>query len=195
MLVQEIRLNTINNGSVSQGIADIQLAAPLVYATQDRMITAHDYSVYPYSNAANVKKIRAINRTHSGHSRYSDINDPTGVFKDLDIFSDDGFIYKEDKATYEDMMVDQIKLAREKTLSFFRHIYANSLNKFSFIFNPILITILIVISFVTHFLKLKKIAIKVFKGDLCNKNSLNNFLKRKYKFDLMSAFDGKLIID
>jgi len=50
----------------------------------------------------------------------------------------------------------KIKLAKEKTLSFFRHIYANSLNKFSFIFNPILITILIVISFVTHFLKLKK---------------------------------------
>ena len=50
----------------------------------------------------------------------------------------------------------KIKLAKEKTLSFFRHIYANSLNKFSFIFNPILITILIFISFITHFLKLKK---------------------------------------
>ena len=51
----------------------------------------------------------------------------------------------------------KIKLAKEKTLSFFRHIYANSLNKFSFIFNPILITILIIISFVTYFLNLKKI--------------------------------------
>ena len=50
----------------------------------------------------------------------------------------------------------KIKLTKEKTLSFFRHIYANSLNKFSFIFNPILITIIIVISFVAHFLKLKK---------------------------------------
>ena len=50
----------------------------------------------------------------------------------------------------------KIKLLKEKTLSFFRHIYANSLNKFSFIFYPILITILIIISFVTYFLKLKK---------------------------------------
>ena len=50
----------------------------------------------------------------------------------------------------------KIKLTKEKILSFFRHIYANSLNKFSFIFNPILITIIIVISFVAHFLKLKK---------------------------------------
>ena len=50
----------------------------------------------------------------------------------------------------------KIKLVKEKTLSFFRHIYANSLNKFSFIFNPILITILMFISLITHFLKLKK---------------------------------------
>ena len=50
----------------------------------------------------------------------------------------------------------KIKLAKEKILSFFRHIYANSLNRFSFIFKPILISILILISFVTYFLKLKK---------------------------------------
>jgi len=50
----------------------------------------------------------------------------------------------------------KIKLIKEKILSFFRHIYANSLNKFSFIFNPILITILIAINFVTYFLNLKK---------------------------------------
>ena len=49
----------------------------------------------------------------------------------------------------------KIKLAKEKTLSFFRHIYANSLNKFSFIFKPILILIIILISFVVYFLNLK----------------------------------------
>ncbi|MBD1139375.1 hypothetical protein IDH27_03535 [Pelagibacterales bacterium SAG-MED46] len=48
------------------------------------------------------------------------------------------------------------KLAKEKKISFLRHIYANSLNKFSIIFNPILLIILILISFVTYFLKLKK---------------------------------------
>ena len=50
----------------------------------------------------------------------------------------------------------QIKLTKEKMLSFFRHIYANSLNKLSFIFHPILITIIIALSLVTYFLKLKK---------------------------------------
>ena len=57
---------------------------------------------------------------------------------------------------YNSPFIFKIKLAKEKTLSFFRHIYANSLNKLSFIFNPILISILILISFVTLFLKLKK---------------------------------------
>ena len=105
--------NTVSNSSVSQGIADIQLAAPLVYATQDRMITAQDYSVYPYSTAANIKKIRAINRTHSGHSRYNDINDPTGTFKDLDIFSDDGFIYKENKENRSTILLPSSKTTSE----------------------------------------------------------------------------------
>ena len=50
----------------------------------------------------------------------------------------------------------KMKLTKEKLLSFFRHIYANSLNKFSFIFKPILILIIILISFVVYFLNLKK---------------------------------------
>ena len=50
----------------------------------------------------------------------------------------------------------KIKVMKEKTLSNLRHLYANSLNKLSLVFYPILITILIIISFVTKFLKLKK---------------------------------------
>ena len=53
------------------------------------------------------------------------------------------------------------KLVKEKILSFFRHIYANSLNKLSFIFYPILIAIIMIISFVIYFLKLKKSTMKM----------------------------------
>jgi len=55
-----------------------------------------------------------------------------------------------------DLLSYKIKLSKEKILSFFRHIYANSLNKFSYIFEPILISIIILISFVAYFLNLKK---------------------------------------
>ena len=50
-----------------------------------------------------------------------------------------------------DLLSYKIKLSKEKILSFFRHIYANSLNKFSYIFKPILISIIILISFVAYF--------------------------------------------
>ena len=50
----------------------------------------------------------------------------------------------------------KLKFVKEKILSKLRHLYANSLNKLSFIFYPILISILIIISFTTYFLKLKK---------------------------------------
>tara|TARA_B100001250_G_scaffold330544_1_gene295455 strand:- start:921 stop:1535 length:615 start_codon:yes stop_codon:yes gene_type:complete len=50
----------------------------------------------------------------------------------------------------------KIKLIKERIFSNLRHFYANNLNRLSFIFYPILISILIVISFVAKFLKLKK---------------------------------------
>jgi len=50
----------------------------------------------------------------------------------------------------------KVKVIKEKILSSIRHMYANSLNKFSFIFHPILIIILILINFATYFLELKK---------------------------------------
>ena len=43
-----------------------------------------------------------------------------------------------------------------KTLHFLRHTYANSLNKFFFIFNPILISIILIISVLVRLIKLKK---------------------------------------
>ena len=80
------------------------------------------------------KKIQDILKDEENHAKYS-----LKFAKNNNTF----FLYK-------------IKLAKEKILSFLRHIYANSLNKFSFIFNPILVTIIIILSFVAHFLKLKK---------------------------------------
>ena len=89
---------TVNNASEQESITDIKENAPKVYNSQDRMVTAEDYSVYPLTLSSDVKKIKAINRMHSGHTRYVDINDPTGTYKDLTIFGDDGYIYREETA-------------------------------------------------------------------------------------------------
>ncbi len=87
---------TVQNSTETESLTSIQTNAPQVYATQDRMVTAEDYAVYPLQASTNIKKIKSTNRIHSGHTRYVDINDPTGTYKDLTIFGDDGYIYLED---------------------------------------------------------------------------------------------------
>ena len=44
----------------------------------DRMITAQDYNTILLNNTGGVQKVKSINRTFSGHSRYPKFIDPTG---------------------------------------------------------------------------------------------------------------------
>ena len=60
------------------------------------MVSATDYAVYPLQASTNITKIKSTNRVHSGHTRYVDINDPTGTYKDLTIFGDDGYVFEEE---------------------------------------------------------------------------------------------------
>ena len=57
---------------------------------------------------------------------------------------------------YNGFLSYKIKITKERIVSYFRHLYANSLNRLSLIFYPILILILIILSLITNFLKLKK---------------------------------------
>ncbi|MCK4501331.1 hypothetical protein KAU11_12595, partial [Candidatus Babeliales bacterium] len=50
---------------------------------------------FPLTKAANALKIKATNRTYSGHSRYININDPTGTIQNTNVFADDGMFYSE----------------------------------------------------------------------------------------------------
>ena len=59
------------------------------------MITADDYNNYLYTQSDNIRKIKSINRTHSGHSRYVDLRDPTGAYKNLNLFGTDGTLKME----------------------------------------------------------------------------------------------------
>jgi hypothetical protein len=48
------------------------------------------------SSSQNIIKIKAVNRTSSGISRNFDIIDASGKYSSINIFADDGFIYKEE---------------------------------------------------------------------------------------------------
>lgn len=87
--------DSVNNASRRESLLSIKENAGRVFATQDRMITGEDYAVMPLTVSNNVRKIKSINRTHSGHSRFIRINDPTAQYQNVKMFSDDGYIYSE----------------------------------------------------------------------------------------------------
>ena len=87
---------SVSNSAVTESTSSIQNNAPLIYSTQNRMVSAADYSVLPLQSSTDIKKIKSTNRIHSGHTRYVDINDPTGTYKDLTIFGDDGYMFEEE---------------------------------------------------------------------------------------------------
>ena len=85
---------TVTNATASQSTASIKTYAPQQYYTQNRMITAEDYNIFPLTNYTSIQKIKAVNRISSGVSLYLDTLDPTGTFSSTNIFGDDGQLSK-----------------------------------------------------------------------------------------------------
>lgn len=96
---------TISNSVVTESNDDIRRRASGVYATQGRMVSGDDYNQFPASNQIALK-VKAINRVYSGHSRYIDLNDPTGTYQNTIVFSDDGCIYREFENTYSEVAMN-----------------------------------------------------------------------------------------
>ena len=88
--------STINTASSSESLDDIRTSAPQSYASQNRMITASDYNGLLTTTSDNMRKIKAVNRTHSGFSRYVDMKDPTGAYSNLRLFATDGKLTKKE---------------------------------------------------------------------------------------------------
>jgi hypothetical protein len=86
---------SVSNSSVTESNDSIKANAPATFYTQNRMITGEDYNISPLSVNTLVAKIKSINRTSSGISRYFDLIDPTGKYSSTNIFADDGVVYLE----------------------------------------------------------------------------------------------------
>ena len=85
---------SVNSSSPAETLASIKRNAPLAYTTQDRMVTGEDYTIYPLTQSTDVLKVKAVNRIHSGFSRYTDPLDPTGTYQSIDMLADDLYTYK-----------------------------------------------------------------------------------------------------
>jgi hypothetical protein len=86
---------TVANATTRESLDDIKQKAPQQYYTQNRMITGEDYNILPYTLFNDVLKIKAVNRTSSGISRYLDVIDVTGKYSSTNIFAQDGMLYKD----------------------------------------------------------------------------------------------------
>lgn len=107
----------LNNSTPAESLAAIKERAPQVFYTQNRMVSAQDYNVFPQSQSTNIAKIKSTNRTHSGHSRYIDINDPTGAYHNVDTFADDAYIYNNIHKTSQQVIVNNTTTPTEVVLS------------------------------------------------------------------------------
>jgi hypothetical protein len=86
---------TVTNATARETLNDIRQKAPQQYYTQNRMITSEDYNILPYTLFSDILKVKAVNRTSSGISRYLDVIDVTGKYSSTNIFCDDGMLYRD----------------------------------------------------------------------------------------------------
>lgn len=89
-------VSSVDNSSPAETMSSIKANAPATYYTQNRMITGEDYNIAPLSISQEVVKIKAVNRSASGISRFFDLVDPTGKYSKTNLFSDDGALYQEE---------------------------------------------------------------------------------------------------
>jgi hypothetical protein len=87
---------TVTSASAAESTDNIRTAAPALYYTQNRMITAEDYQLAPLSSSQEILKVKSINRTSSGISRNYEIIDASGKYSSVRVFADDGYVYREE---------------------------------------------------------------------------------------------------
>lgn len=87
---------TVTTASATESIDTIRANAPAVYYTQNRMITGEDYNLAPLSSSQDILKIKSINRSSSGISRNFEIIDASGRYSSVNVFGNDGFLYKQE---------------------------------------------------------------------------------------------------
>jgi len=86
----------VANSTPTETNESIKANAPATYYTQNRMITGEDYNISPLGVNPQVLKVKSVNRSSSGISRYFDLVDPTGKYSKTNLFADDGVLYKEE---------------------------------------------------------------------------------------------------
>ena len=77
----------------------VRRIAPRSYYSQDRMVNAQDYNVYPLTLGNNVvNKVKAVNTSFAGNSRFFEMDDVLGHHSNLSVTGSDGSIFIENES-------------------------------------------------------------------------------------------------
>lgn len=106
-------VNSLVNGAATEDIERIRRFAPSIFYTQDRMVNGRDYNSYPLQDQS-IAKLRAINRTFAGDSKYLAWHDPSEYYEDVKIFGDDlALFYKTQTDSVESIGSQPLKMVRD----------------------------------------------------------------------------------
>ena len=94
--------STVSNSLTRETSLSVQQNAPATFYTQNRMVNGEDYNLFPL-RSSEALKVQATNRIYSGQNRFIDINDPTGLYQDTKIFSNDGILYTDSDSNYTEI--------------------------------------------------------------------------------------------
>lgn len=84
--------NPIQNSSPSEDKEHIKKHAPNVYYTQNRMVNHKDYNKFLLQDNT-ILKLHSVNRTYAGHSKYTNFNDPSDTYNNINHFGTDLALY------------------------------------------------------------------------------------------------------
>lgn len=85
-------VDPIQNAAPTEDIESIRRIAPSVYYTQDRMVNNKDYNEFLLQDNS-ILKMKALNRTFAGDSKYVYWQDPRNFYENVKLFGDDLVVY------------------------------------------------------------------------------------------------------
>lgn len=104
-------VHAIQNSAASEDASHIKNNAPGVYSTQNRMVNGSDYNSFLLQDNT-ILKLNSVNRTYSGQSKYTDFNDPSDTYHNINHFGTDLSVYVED----EIKSISNIKISSALTI-------------------------------------------------------------------------------
>lgn len=106
-------VNSLVNGAATEDIERIRRFAPSIFYTQDRMVNGRDYNAYPLQDQS-IAKLRAVNRTFAGDSKYLAWHDPSEYYEDVKLFGDDlALYYQTTRVPFESIGTAPLKMVRD----------------------------------------------------------------------------------